>query len=97
MVGVGVADPEPVETGGTETEVAGAWDELGARFTGIGWRGPDKTCPGRGEPAAGIGRGGGGMGRPGAAGENVEAGRGAAGKGAAGEGAEAGRGAPIGG
>jgi hypothetical protein len=69
--------PEPVETGGTETWGGGAVTELGARFAGIGWRGPESTCPGRGEPAAGIGRGAGGTGRPGAAGENVEAGRGA--------------------
>ncbi len=37
--------------------------ELGAGFTGIGWRGPDSTCPGRGEPAGKPGEAGGGTGR----------------------------------
>jgi len=87
---LGTVAPKPVETGGTETVVVGA--ELGAGFTGNGWRGPESTCPGRGEPAAGIGRGGGATGRPGAAGKGVEAVRGAAGKDV-----ETARGAPTGG
>jgi len=77
----GSVAPKPVETGGTETEAVGAGAEPGARFTGIGWRGPESTCPGRGEPAAGIGRGG-GTGRPGAAGRTGNAVRGAGARGA---------------
>ena len=90
-VDAGATDPKPVETGGGEAGAAGLGAKPGARFAGKGWRGPERTCPGRGEPAAGMGRGSGGTGRPGRAGE-AEGRRGAAGKGV-----DAGRDAPTGG
>lgn len=70
-----------------------------ALVTGNGWRGPERTWPGRGAPVVvGIGRGGGGVGRPGVTlecptgGGSVDGGRGTSG--AAGSGA---LGAPTGG
>src|ERR1039457_3674258 len=69
-------------------------DAEGAAAAGNGWRGPERTWPGRGGTAVvGIGRGGGGVGRPGArGGGSVDGGRGTGG--AAGNGA---LGAPTGG